>query len=260
MNDAVLTEVFMNESREIIGNLESDIVTLEENKNEQDIINRIFRYFHTLKGSSGIAGFKIIYEFTHHLESLFDKVRSGEFEVNSDIIDILLESIDWIKAELFTVPDESQSALKKNELTFRINRYTGTHQPEDNGDKGHFLEDVGAFKGIGKGERYFRINAAFKENIFFNGIDPLMIIEDLGNLGEVVFNNIQLKRIPDFYQLDPEKCYLTWELILKTTCDEMKIRDVFLFVIDDNVIEIENVTDLYTAAKEKSYLTEKKLG
>ena len=55
MNDAVLTEVFMNESKEIINNLESDIVTLEENRKDQDIINRIFRYFHTLKGSSGIV-------------------------------------------------------------------------------------------------------------------------------------------------------------------------------------------------------------
>ena len=57
MNDAALTEVFMNESKEIISNLEPDIVTLEENRKDQEIINRIFRYFHTLKGSSGIAGF-----------------------------------------------------------------------------------------------------------------------------------------------------------------------------------------------------------
>lgn len=259
MNDAALTEVFMNESKEIIGNLESDIVTLEENRKDQDIINRIFRYFHTLKGSSGIVGFKTVYEFTHHLESLFDKVRSGEFEVDTDIIDILLESIDWIKSELFTEVNEDESAGKRHSLTLRINRYTEEDKASD--DKGgDFLSAVGAYKGIGTSDRFFRINAEFRENIFFNGIDPLMIIEDLSTLGEFVFNNIQLKRIPDFYNLDPEQCYLTWEIIIKTTCDEMKIRDVFLFVIDDNVIEIENVTDQYTAAKEKSYMTEKKLG
>lgn len=259
MNDAALTEVFMNESREIIGNLESDIVTLEENRKDQDIINRIFRYFHTLKGSSGIVGFKTVYEFTHNLESLFDKVRSGEFDVDTDIIDILLESIDWIKSELFTDADQEQSAEKKHLLTLRINRYI--EKDEINEEKGEdFLSAVGAYKGIGTRERFFRINAVFKENIFFNGIDPLMIIEDLSTLGEMVFNNIQLKRIPDFYSLDPEQCYLSWEIIIKTTHDEMKIRDVFLFVIDDNVIDIENVTDQYTEAKEKSYVTEKKLG
>ncbi len=259
MNDAVLTEVFMNESREIIGNLESDIVTLEENNDDQDIINRIFRYFHTLKGSSGIAGFKNVYEFTHNCESLFDMVRSGEVEVNSDIIDILLASIDWIKSELFTVVDSESSAEKKKSIIDRINRYTGNVgvPGESSGD---FLNKVGAFKSIGNNEKYFRISANFRENIFFNGIDPLMIMEDLSNLGEIVFNNILLKQIPDFYLLDPEKCFLAWEVILKTTSDEMKIRDVFLFVIDDNPIEIENVTDQYTEATEKSYLTEKKLG
>ena len=60
MGDMSLTDVFLNESKEIIGNLETDIVTLEENRDDQDIINRIFRYFHTLKGSSGIAGFTTI--------------------------------------------------------------------------------------------------------------------------------------------------------------------------------------------------------
>ncbi len=259
MNEAVLTEVYMNESKEIISNLESDIVTLEENRNDQDIINRIFRYFHTLKGSSGIAGFKTIYEFTHHLESLFDKVRSGECEVNTDIIDILLESIDWIKSELFTETDSEESLNRKHSLTVRINRYT-EEDAESAGRGEDFLSAVGAYKGIGNSERFFRVNANFKEDIFFNGIDPLMIIEDLSTLGQFVFNNIQLKRIPDFDSLDPEKCYLSWEIIIKTTSDEMKIRDVFLFVIDDNDIEIENVTDKYTAAKEKSYLTEKKLG
>jgi len=258
MSDKVLIDVFMDESREIISRLESDIVTLEENNDDQEIINAIFRSFHTLKGSSGIVGLKNVYEFTHHLESLFDKVRSGEFGVDSGIIDILLESIDWIKAELFTEPDETESLSQKEVLIERINGYTG-HQTEEE-KPGEFLKTVGAYKGIGETSRYFRVNAVFKEEIFYNGIDPLMIIEDLASLGEVVFNNIQLKRIPDFYSLDPEKCYLTWEVILKTNFDEMKIRDVFLFVMDDNRIEIENVTENYTEAREKSYLTEKKLG
>ncbi|NLV66371.1 MAG: chemotaxis protein CheA [Spirochaetes bacterium] len=259
MNDAALTEVFMNESKEIISNLESDIVTLEENRKDQEIINRIFRYFHTLKGSSGIVGFKTVYEFTHHLESLFDKVRSGDFDVDSDIIDILLESIDWIKSELFTDVDSDESAGKRHELTLRINRYTGK-DAADSAKSENFMSEVGAYKGIGSGERFFRINAAFRDNIFFSGIDPLMIIEDLSTLGDVVHNNIQLKRIPDFFVLDPEQCYLTWEIIIRTACDEMKIRDVFLFVIDDNEIDIENVTDRYTDARQKSWGTEKKLG
>jgi len=259
MGDMGLTDVFLNESKEIIGNLETDIVSLEENKENQEIINSIFRYFHTLKGSSGIAGFNIIYEFTHNLESLFDKVRSGDIKVSSDIIDILLESIDWIKWELFGNSKTGDSQNVQSDLTARINECMGIGYGV-NEEKSDFLSAVGAYSGVGSGERYFKITAVFKEDIFNNGIDPLMIIEDLSNLGEVMISNIDQKKIPDFYKMDPEKCYMSWEIILKTVYDEMKIRDVFIFVMDDNKIEIDNVTDRYAEVKEQGTLTEKKLG
>lgn len=259
MGDMGLTEVFLNESKEIIGNLETDIVILEENRENQEIINSIFRYFHTLKGSSGIAGFNIIYEFTHNLESLFDKVRSGDIKVTRDIIDILLESIDWIKCQLFGAGDVGDLENVQADLTARINQCMGVN-PEEKEEKADFLSAVGAYSGVGSGERYFKVTAVFKEDIFSNGIDPLMVIEDLSNLGEVMISNVDQKIIPDFYKMDPEKCYLSWEIILKTSHDEMKIRDVFIFVLDDNKIEIENVTDRYAEVKDHGSLTEKKLG
>jgi len=259
MGDMGLTEVFLNESKEIIGNLEMDIVTLEDNRENQEIINRIFRYFHTLKGSSGIAGFNIIYEFTHNLESLFDKVRSGDIKVSRDIIDILLDSIDWIKGELFSESEIEDSGKVQAELTERINECMG-FELKAKDEQVDFLSAVGAYSGVGSSERYFKVIAVFKEDIFSNGIDPLMVIEDLSNLGEVMISNVDQKRIPDLYKMDPEKCYMSWEIILKTSYDEMKLRDAFLFVMDDNNIEIENVTDKYDEVKVHGSLTEKKLG
>ncbi len=259
MGEGGLTEVFLNECTEIIGNLESDLVTLEEKNDDQDIINRIFRYFHTLKGSSGIAGFTVIYEFTHNLESLFDKVRSGEILVNRDIIDILLDSIDYIKDELFSDSGSPESDTIRKDLTDRINVFLGTtdkkeEEPED------FLKAVGAYKSVGSNERYFKIAAVFKEDIFNNGIDPLMVIEDLSGLGKIISLTVDKKRIPDFEKLDPEKCYMSWDIVMKTRFDEMKLRDVFLFVYDDNEIDIENVTEKYNVSKETPYIAEKKLG
>jgi len=259
MSDTGLTKVFLNESKEIIGNLESEIINLEEDRENQEIINKIFRYFHTLKGSSGIAGFNIIYEFTHNLESLFDKVRSGEIAVNRSIIDIILDSIDWIKSELFGESDIADSGRIRAELVAGINECMGFEAKEKE-EKEDFLSEVGAYSGVGSSERYFKVSASFREDIFNNGIDPLMIIEDLSNLGEVIISNIDQKRIPDLYKMDPEKCYMSWAIILKTFYDEMKLRDVFIFVMDDNKIEIENVTDKYSDVKDPSHLTEKKLG
>lgn len=258
MGEGGITEVFLNECTEIIGNLESDLVTLEEKNDDQDIINRIFRYFHTLKGSSGIAGFTIIYEFTHNLESLFDKVRSGEVIVNRDIIDILLDSIDYIKEELFSDSDPDESDSTREDLVRRVNVFLGG--PEKKEETEDFLKSVGAYKSVGSNERYFRVKAVFKEDIFSNGIDPLMVVEDLASLGKIVYLTVDKKRIPDFDKLDPEKCYMSWDIVLKTQSDEMKVRDVFLFVYDDNEIDIENVTDRYTISKDNPYMAEKKLG
>ncbi len=101
MAEADILEVFIGEAREIIERLESDIVLLEENPGNGDIINSVFRSFHTLKGSSGIAGINSVYNFTHKVESLVDEVRSGRLSISDSLIDLILGSIDWIRTEIF---------------------------------------------------------------------------------------------------------------------------------------------------------------
>lgn len=261
MGEMGITEVFLNESKEIISNLETDIVTLEENSDNQEIINSIFRYFHTLKGSSGIAGFTIIYEFTHNLETLFDRIRSGSVIISREIIDVLLESVDWIKESIFSNGEPDDTGELRLNLTDRINSFMkDVEVAEAEETEPDFLSSVGAYSGIGNTERYFRVNARFREDVFTHGIDPLMIVEDLSGLGEIMISNIDQKHIPDFNELDPEKCYMSWEIIIKTHHDEAKLRDVFIFVMDDNIIEIDNVTERYSEITDYSQLTEKKLG
>lgn len=259
MGETGITEVFLNEAKEVLANLESDIVTFEERSDDGEIVNRIFRYFHTLKGSSGIAGFTVIYEFTHHLENLFDRVRSGEVQVNSDIIDLLLKSLDWIREELFGSEVSENSDMLKQELIGAIEEFSGEEKREDQSEDSDFLSSVGAYDGVGFDERYFKISIAFQENIFYSGVDPLMIIEDLESLGEFIYNRVDKSRLPNFSEIDPEKSYLSWEIVLKTRHDEKKVRDVFLFVYEDNEIDIENVTDKYSETVE-GFFPEKRLG
>lgn len=259
MGETGITEVFLNEAKEILNNLELDIVTLEERSEDDEIINQIFRYFHTLKGSSGIAGFTKIYEFTHNLENLFDKVRSGEKSVTKEIIDLLLKSLDWIKGELFGDVIDEMAEKTRSDIISLINDFLG-HETKKVSDDSDFLSAVGAYTGVGKDERYFKINIRFRDDIFYSGIDPLMIIEDLSSLGEFVQNKVSRNVIPDFDVMDPEKCYLTWQIILKTRFDEKQVRDVFLFVYEDNEIDIENISEKYYGSQDKKYAAEKRLG
>jgi len=260
MGETGITEIFLNEAKEILVNLESDIVTLEEKSDDDEVVNRIFRYFHTLKGSSGIAGFTKIYEFTHNLENLFDQVRSGGVPVTSGIIDLLLKSLDWIKGELFGDVVDENSDRVKSELISIINDFSGNEEKEVKSEDSDFLSVVGAYDGVGSDDRYFKITIEFREDIFYSGVDPLMIIEDLESLGEFIYNRVDKSRLPDFTEIDPEKSYLSWEIVLKTKSDEKKVRDVFLFVYEDNEIDIENVTEKYYGIQDRGYLPEKRLG
>jgi len=259
MGDSGIVEIFMNESREIIVNLESDIVSLEEKSDDEELVNGIFRYFHTLKGSSGIAGFTSIYEFTHDLENLFDQVRSGEIEVKAELVDLLLSCLDWIKSEIFDEDEAEDSEEIRKDLTARINRYMGKEEaPGSETGTVETAEEKTEFQGT-ETVKFYRIEARFREDIFSYGIDPLMIIEDLASLGEFELHKVNKSSLPDLFEMDPHKCYLSWDIILKTESEFSKVDDVFLFVKDDNQITIEDVTDDHFP-DQKNYSGEKKLG
>ncbi len=113
-----LKDIFTGEAEEILQNLEPDIVRLEGGS-EPEVVNRIFRCIHTLKGSSGMAGFNDISKFTHKLENLMEKVRSGDLTVDGSLIDILLNSMDWIKMILFG-SDEDANRNNRNELKEKL--------------------------------------------------------------------------------------------------------------------------------------------
>ncbi|MCP4133592.1 MAG: chemotaxis protein CheA [bacterium] len=265
MGETDIVDIFLAEAKEIFEHLESDIILLEENNKDEEVINRIFRYAHTLKGSSGIAGFNNIYEFTHSLENLLDDVRAGKLEADAALIDLILDSVDWIKNGIFDQEkDETDVEESKQSLIRRITRYKGEEEAEQtNTDQAKKEEGGESFvPSISEDEeKFFKVRAYFKENIFEFGIDPLMIVEDLLSLGTLVEKRVNYTKLPNFDALDPEKCYIGWEVVIQTRESAEKIKDVFLFVDDeDNAIKIENVTSQYKDLGKDQFLRDKKIG
>jgi two-component system chemotaxis sensor kinase CheA len=274
MSDEI-KDIFLVESKELLEKLESDIVRLEEGF-DQELFNNVFRYVHTLKGSSGVAGYDLVYEYAHQLENLMDLVRSKTIDISEDIIDILLESLDWFKIAIFGEGEEV-SYLKSimETLLGRIGEtiQTGSvnaapepsaeRQKEKAGAKDTVAKAVEtAFKqsGIEEDYNYFLIKAFFDENIYASGLDPLMVIEDLSSHGEIIYRKVDNSKLPPFSNLDPEKCYLGWELVLKSLKSYKDIMDTFLFVQDDNVIEVHDVTDRFISESGEYYSEEIKIG
>src|SRR5208283_1151070 len=100
MSEKEIKDVFLNEAKEILSNVESDLVLLEEG-GDGDLLNRIFRAAHTLKGSSAIAGYADVSGFMHGLESVLERLRAGELTADEQLIDLFLKSFDWVKYALY---------------------------------------------------------------------------------------------------------------------------------------------------------------
>jgi two-component system chemotaxis sensor kinase CheA len=99
---------FLVESFELLEQLDQDLVELEHRPEDLDLLNRIFRVAHTIKGASSFLNFDVLTHLTHHMEDVLNKARHGEILLDADIMDVVLESIDLMKTLLTTIRDTSQ--------------------------------------------------------------------------------------------------------------------------------------------------------
>lgn len=114
---------FITEAEELIEELDEDLVSLENNAKDADLLNKIFRAFHTIKGSSGFLGFENLTSITHRLEDILNKLRKFELDMNSSIMDVVLSGVDKTKLIIESIKnggdyesidvDENISALNK---------------------------------------------------------------------------------------------------------------------------------------------------
>ncbi len=92
-----ILEEFIVEAEEILENLDQDLISLESNPNDKELLNKIFRGMHTLKGGAGFLNLDFIVEIAHRIEDIFNKLRNDEMELTPDLMDVILEGIDQIK-------------------------------------------------------------------------------------------------------------------------------------------------------------------
>ncbi|SFP91516.1 two-component system, chemotaxis family, sensor kinase CheA [Lachnospiraceae bacterium XBB1006] len=125
-------EIFIDETSEHIQNLSDCIMSLEQEPDNKDTINEIFRAAHSLKGMAGTMGFKRMQRLTHDMENVFQEVRSDKIKVNSAMIDILFQCLDAIEAYLDTVKETSSEGTEENEaIVNSLNAILNGGNPEE---------------------------------------------------------------------------------------------------------------------------------
>ena len=112
-------DIFIEESSEHIQSLSDNIMVLENEPENKDTINEIFRVAHSLKGMAGTMGFKRMQHLTHDMENLFSEVRNDNIKVNSELIDILFNCLDAIEAYVDTVKSTSDEGTEDNEVLIK---------------------------------------------------------------------------------------------------------------------------------------------
>ncbi len=105
---------FMLEAEEILENLDQELVELENDPSDKELLNKIFRGMHTLKGGAGFLGLESIIELAHKIESIFDKFRNDEMSLDSDKMDIILEGIDTLKNAIGMLKEEHEIPDKED--------------------------------------------------------------------------------------------------------------------------------------------------
>ncbi len=244
---------FREEVSEFCERLESGLLLLEQDRDNQQVIDEIFRIMHTMKGSGGMFGFDLISEVTHDLESLFDIFRSKKKTIDSEAITFTLNSIDRIQKLMVQEPTDEHRLLAdklKSETQQQITRLTTDKndlEPE-NLNSGRMAGDNLSIDSSSDQTTYF-ISFVPDESILRNGTNPLYLIDELNALGEC---NIQvsLDRLPGLPELVPEHCYLSWFLFISTSENIETLRDVFIFVADNARVDIEKVSDGNVVANE----------
>jgi two-component system chemotaxis sensor kinase CheA len=238
-------EAFREEAHELLAELETSLLELEKEPGDEDLIGRVFRAMHTLKGSSGMFGFDDIKKLTHDIENVYDMVRSGKMAVNSALIDMTLRACDEVKKMVEAEEDgeavpESEAALAiSGAFRSLLEDFRGEAKPEAAHDGRVPRADEEKKEG---NAHTYRISFRPAADIFLSGTNPLLLLNEVRDLGlcDIV---ARTEQIPSLNEIDPEACYTGWEVMLTSEHDINAIRDIFIFVEDQCTLDIEDITD-----------------
>lgn len=227
-------ETFYEESFEGLDTMETELLSLNAGEADPESINNIFRAAHSIKGGSGTFGLSSVADFTHVLETLLDEMRDGRREVSQPAVDLMLSSVDVLRAMLTALRDGNEMDA------VRVADVHGQLEALLNGetDAGLPPEDAQQVTAQTVQPQGWLVHFKPHSHLFKTGNDPVRIIRELAELGSTVVT-ADLDALPEFDILDPEECYLSWQVRLEGDVTEAQIREVFAWVEDDCDLSVD---------------------
>lgn len=238
---------FIEDATDLIIDLEKSLLDLENEPNSEELIEQVFRVMHTLKGVSSMYGFDKISELTHHLETIYDFVREGSFDIDQKILNISLASVDHIRALLMD-SDEQTEEIKKDHkaLIEDVNKIVEGIKGKAEEDRKELKQKSPILHHPTEQNTYY-ILLTPDDNIGTRGINLQGIFDELNEMG--ITKAIPRTHPPEVIEKE-KKFYMFWEIFIVTKEKQVDVENVFLFVDDEaevskiadkNILAIESV-------------------
>ena len=244
-------DMFLDESHEHLQSLNEGLLRLEENMEEIDAVNDIFRNAHTLKGMSATMGFAKIAELTHEMEDVLDLVRKSQLKLNEDIMDTLFKCLDSLEQMVDSVGNgEAEDVVDVSDLVAKLSSISkGTPAPAaatpaaaapaaaaaggNTGMAEMEFDDIDLDvmkKAKEAGMNLFHAKITLMETCVLKAARSVMVMQALDEVGDVI------KSVPPAEDLEQEKFERSFEIIIATSADAQAVQNAV-----DTVSEIEDV-------------------
>ena len=251
MDDALQTLIV--ESRELLQHMEEALLLLEQTPDDAEAVNAIFRAAHTIKGSAGLFSLDHVVAFTHVAESVLDRVRDHRLGMSPALGSLLLEVCDHLGQLIDGVaagqaPDDALSG-RSDAIAARLQTYLETPSaaptepdfsdvdwPDGNDIAPPSAARVRGNDSVTSGMWHISLRSG--PNLLRDGMDPLSILRYLGTFGQIVNLELILGDIPPLSVIDPESCYIGYELSFASETDQASIDGAFDFVREDSVVRL----------------------
>jgi two-component system, chemotaxis family, sensor kinase CheA len=239
-------QIYIIESRDLLQQMEEALLTLEQNPEDEEKINAMFRAAHTIKGSAGLFGLDFIISFTHVAESVLDKVRNGEIPVTEEIVALFLEVGDFISKLIDHVAEGSKpnadTMVVNDSLIERLNVYLGARQEATaKALPATAVAELaqGTLESMDTAETgCWHLSLRFGPDTFRSGMDPFSFLRYMNTMGRIVHMVTITQALPVLDEMDAESCYLGFEISYESQASKVEIESIFDFVRDDCEIHI----------------------
>jgi two-component system chemotaxis sensor kinase CheA len=230
---AEIAKVFFQECREGLDVMEAGLLSLDASADLENI-NTIFRAAHSIKGGAATFGFSAVAEFTHGVETLLDEMRNGVRPVTDDAIQVLLKSCDCMREMMqATEAEKPLDALKTASLNQELNRILTNEQ----GPAAQAAAVAAPTAAVPVATAPAATGEIIGWSILFEPVvdllrlrnEPTRMFAELQRLGEFRAQ-ANLSKLPTLEQIDPESCYLSWNIEIEGNIAQQQLNDVFDWV------------------------------